>query len=207
VILVCPDPLSRPSRAILEACHAVNPHGAGIAWRQRGKVRWMKNLEPDDLEILLAELPGEIVIHFRWASVGGVDADLCHPFPVSSKAGIDLHGEAAAVLFHNGTWTGYDEALRRLRQDHGKRLPTGPMSDTRAAALCVHVHGRRILSKLPGRWVWMGAKQTHLYGDWDEFERMRASNLGFVRRARQRAEAEFTCAGFDQPGLWGESNL
>ena len=62
----------------------------------------------------LPELPDEIVIHFRWASVGGVDADLCHPFPVTRKAETDLFGTAEAVLFHNGTWGAYDEALRRL---------------------------------------------------------------------------------------------
>ena len=117
------------------------PTGRGWLGGRTDKVRWMKNLDVDDVEALLAELDGEVVIHFRWASVGGVDADLCHPFPVTRWAKTDLFGEADTVLFHNGTWSAYDEALRRLRQEHGKRLPRGPMSDTRAAALCVHAHG------------------------------------------------------------------
>jgi hypothetical protein len=111
-----------------------------------------------------------------------VDADLCHPFPVTRKAETDLFGTADAVLFQNGTWGAYDEALRRLTTERGKRVPRGPMSDTRAAALCAHVHGRRVLSKLPGRWVWMDGTQTRLYGDWEKHRGMLASNLHFVRR-------------------------
>lgn len=210
VILVCPDENARPDRDVLEACHDANPHGAGMAWRERGKVRWMKNLDVDDIEALLAELLGEVVIHFRWASVGGVDADLCHPFPVTRWSKTDLFGEADAVLFHNGTWPAYDEALRRLRQEHGKALPRGPMSDTRAAALCVHAHGRRILSHLPGRWVWMNAKQTRLYGPWSEFRGMRVSNRNFVRRVPGASmpvinwsdPAAGASMGFHQSELW-----
>jgi len=213
VILVCPDENARPTRDVLEACHEANPHGAGMAWRERGKVRWMKNLDVDDVEALLVELDGEVIIHFRWASVGGIDADLCHPFPVSRWAKTDLFGEADTVLFHNGTWPAYDEALRRLRQEHGKRLPRGPMSDTRAAALCVHAHGRRILSKLPGRWVWMNAKQTRFYGPWAEFRGMKVSNRNFVRRVpgagrpvidwSDPAARTASATGFHQPDLWG----
>ena len=69
VILVCPGNV-RPDRATLDACHEANPHGAGVAWREDGEVRWMKGLDPGELEALIARLPGEIVIHFRWASVG-----------------------------------------------------------------------------------------------------------------------------------------
>ena len=207
VILVCPDETKRPDRAVLDACHDANPHGAGVAWREDGRVRWMKNLEPDDLDALLPELPGEVVVHFRWASVGGVDADLCHPFPVTRKAETDLFGSAKAVVFQNGTWTAYDEALRRLASGHRRKLPAGPMSDTRAAALCAHVHGRRVLSKLPGRWVWMDGTQTRLYGDWENHRGMLASNLHFVRRivrvsGRDRSAAADSPTDLCQPDLW-----
>jgi len=110
VILVCP-PAVRPGAEILEACHRGNPHGAGVGWRQRGKVHWMKNLDPDEVEQLIDQLEGEIVIHFRWASVGGVDPRLCHPFPVDAMAGTKLSGTANRLLFHNGTWSGWKAAL------------------------------------------------------------------------------------------------
>jgi hypothetical protein len=204
VILVCPDETKRPDQTVLDACHAANPHGAGVAWREDGRVRWMKNLEPDDLDALLPELPGEIVIHFRWASVGGVDADLCHPFPVTRKAETDLFGSAKAVVFQNGTWTAYEEALCRLTSGHGRKLPAGPMSDTRAAALCVQVHGREMLSKLPGRWVWMDGQRTRLYGAWQSFRGMKVSNLHFVRRIEPvEAETDET----DETENWSDDPL
>ena len=62
VILVCPADV-RPDRATLDACHDANPHGAGVGWREDGVVRWFKGLEPDELEPLIAQLTGEIVIH------------------------------------------------------------------------------------------------------------------------------------------------
>jgi len=139
-----------------------------------------------------------------------VDADLCHPFPVTRKAETDLFGTAEAVLFQNGTWGAYDVALRRLTTEGGKRIPRGPMSDTRAAALCAHVHGRRVLSKLPGRWVWMDGTQTRLYGDWEKHRGMLASNLHFVRRmvrvpsiqSSDRPDADDSPTGLCQPDLW-----
>ena len=54
VILVCPENI-RPDRATLDACHRANPHGAGVAWREDGVVRWSKGLEPDEVENLIAD--------------------------------------------------------------------------------------------------------------------------------------------------------
>ena len=115
VILICPQNV-RPKSEVLYACHEANPHGAGVAWREGGRVRWQKNLNTGELVTLLKKLEGEVVIHFRWASVGGVDARLCHPFPVTPKASTSLSGMAETMLFHNGTWSGYEEALKRLRK-------------------------------------------------------------------------------------------
>lgn len=141
----------------------------------------MKNLEPDDVAQLAGEVPGEIVIHFRWASVGGIDPDLCHPFPVSAEADTGWEGLSKRVLFQNGTWCDWSAALRRLRQS-GHHTPDGPISDTRAAACLVAANGKRVLPKLPGRWVLMDKAKTELFGDWDEFEGMSCSNLGFKHR-------------------------
>ena len=85
VILICPGGV-RPDRPTLEACHEANPHGAGVAWRQDGGVRWLKGLDVPRLASLLPRLPGEVVVHFRWASVGDVAPALCHPFPVTRAA-------------------------------------------------------------------------------------------------------------------------
>lgn len=183
VILICPETV-RPKPEVLYACHEANPHGAGVAWREGGRVRWQKNLSTGELITLLKKLEGEVVIHFRWASVGGVDARLCHPFPVTPKASVSLSGMAESVLFHNGTWSGYVDALMRLEQHRKEPLPTSPMSDTRAAALVIHTTGPDALHKLPGRWVWMNAQETRLYGAWEEWRGMQVSNTHFVPRLR-----------------------
>ncbi|MCB1210337.1 MAG: hypothetical protein KDK97_13465 [Verrucomicrobiales bacterium] len=183
VILVCPENV-RPKPAVLYACHEANPHGAGVAWREGGRVRWQKNLSAGEVMTLTRKLEGEVVIHFRWASVGGVDPRLCHPFPVTPKSTVGLSGMAETVLFHNGTWCDYREALERLETHRKEPLPGGPLSDTRAAALVVHTTGPDVLQRLPGRWVWMNAAETLLFGPWEEWRGMQVSNSHFVPRLR-----------------------
>jgi len=183
VILVCPENV-RPKPEVLYACHDANPHGAGVAWREGGRVRWQKNLNVGQLVMLLQKMEGEVIIHFRWASVGGVDPRLCHPFPVTPKCPTSLSGMAESVLFHNGTWGGYEDALRRLEEHRKEPLPGGPMSDTRAAALVVQAAGADILARLPGRWVWMNAEATRLFGPWETWGGMQVSNTFFVPRLR-----------------------
>ncbi len=115
---------------------------------------------------------------------GGVDPRLCHPFPVTPKANVSLSGMAETALFHNGTWCGYEVALERLQQHRNETLPLAPMSDTRAAALVVHTAGPEVLNKLPGRWVWMNARETKLFGPLEDWRGMRVSNTHFVPRLR-----------------------
>jgi hypothetical protein len=99
-----------------------------VAWREGGRVRWQKNLNTGETLRLLKKLDGEVIIHFRWASVGGIDPRLCHPFPVTPKASTSLSGMAESVLFHNGTWSGYEDALKRLAQHRKEPVPVAPMS-------------------------------------------------------------------------------
>ena len=176
VILVCPAKI-RPDRETLDACHKANPHGAGVAWRDGDRVRWSKGLDPDELEPLIAGLSGEIVVHFRWASVGEVTPKLCHPFPITASATTRLSGHARAVLFHNGTWTDWREMLRRMP---GGRV-AGLLSDTRVAASLVDLCGIDALERLPGRWVFFERDFTELLGDWQRWRGMKVSNLGFER--------------------------
>lgn len=179
VILVCP-PAVRPGMDILEACQLSNPHGAGVGWRDRGRVHWMKNLAADEVHQLLAQLEGEVVIHFRWASVGGVDGRLCHPFPVEARASTKLSGTASRLLFHNGTWSDWKRALKHVP---GAMLGAGedPLSDSRAMALLVHhLRDARLLQHVQGRVVLYGSKTTKFFGDWKEWGGMTCSNLGFL---------------------------
>jgi hypothetical protein len=188
VILVCPENI-RPDSATIAACHRANPHGAGVAWREDGEVHWSKGLEPDEVEKLIAGLTGEIVIHFRIASVGEVTPKLCHPFPVTACATTRLSGHARAVLFHNGTWSDWRENLRRMPRH---RMPDELLSDTRVAASLVDLCGVDVLDRLPGRWVFFDRDFTELYGDWREWDGIRVSNLGFTHQLRDTPRHQST---------------
>jgi hypothetical protein len=184
VILVCPANI-RPDRETLDACHKSNPHGVGVAWRDDDRVRWSKGLEPDELEPLIATLPGEIVIHFRWASVGEVTPKLCHPFPITANATTRLTGHARAVLFHNGTWMEWREMLRRMPRGRVADV----LSDSRVAASLVDLCGKDVLERLPGRWVFFERDFTELFGDWQRWRGMRVSNLGFTHHLNSSHQA------------------
>lgn len=201
VILVCP-PDVRPGPKILEACQLSNPHGAGVGWRQRGRVHWMKNLAADEVHQLLSQLEGEVVIHFRWASVGGVDARLCHPFPVNAAASTKLSGTSQRLLFHNGTWGDWKRAMAHVPSVQ-ESIEEGPISDSRAMALLVHHLGKaEILEHVGGRVVLFGAKTTRFFGDWKEWGGMTCSNLGFLygleRAERPRKPARRISSGLDE---------
>ncbi|MHC1763602.1 MAG: hypothetical protein AB9869_04745 [Verrucomicrobiia bacterium] len=179
VILVCPKD-RRPDLNTLQLCHEANPHGAGIAWRDGGAVEWLKTNDVETIHDLAHLLRGEIVIHFRIASVGGVCDALRHPFPCTGKASLKDRGRTGAVLFHNGTWTSYREALIR-ENSIGHRPPVGEMSDSRAAAWLCHLHGHEYLERIGGwsRFVYFAAHETVLYGDWKESGGIRFSNLNW----------------------------
>ena len=140
VVLICP-PKQRPDLTILRACHAANPHGAGVAWRDKRRIHWRKALTPGEVNHLIQKVPGEVIIHFRWASVGGVEPLLCHPFPVTAEAALGYEGLCKSVLFHNGTWGNW-EAAQEIIGDLD-----GPMSDSRAVAALVHHKGTQAAQK------------------------------------------------------------
>ena len=180
VILACPDNV-RPNAQTLRNCERANPHGAGVAWREDGEVWWMKGLDADELADLIERIEGEIVMHFRWASVGEVTPKLCHPFPVTPCATTRLTGRARAVLFHNGTWTGWRDALARMPRH---RITDKLVSDSRVAASLVDHLGPQVLNRLPGKYALFDRDGTELFGDWREWGGMKVSNLAFLPACR-----------------------
>lgn len=181
VIIIAP-PKVRPGHATLEACAEANPHGGGIAWRAGGLVHYRKTDSVDEIHRIASQAKGEVVIHFRIASVGGVLPELRHPFPVTKRAGLADGGTAGAVLFQNGTWSGWREAVSNAVRE-GNREPAGPMSDARAAAWLTCLYGESYLSALePSRWVLFAASGTVAHGRWHERGAFRFSNLHWCGR-------------------------
>jgi len=172
VIVTSPDSKHRPSLATLEACERTNPHGSGVAWVQHNRVQWLKGLSAAAIAELLEVIEGPAVVHFRIASVGGVKAALCHPFPVSPTSPLKPYGQAGTVLFHNGHWSDW----RDFAEEHDIKL-AGPVSDTRIIAVGVHRLGRKLLRKIPCRFVMFSKRGVERFGDWSEVEGCYFSNL------------------------------
>lgn len=176
VILHCPKDV-RPDDATLQACWDANPHGAGLAWRQQGKVHWRKTNDMAEIKRIRDTVKGELFIHFRIASVGGVCDELRHPFPVSKNCGLASSGSAKSVLFQNGTWSDWFSGLE-FAEKEGHACPEGKMSDTRAAAFLTSIYGHRFLEKCGhSRWVYFSVHETATYGTWHKRNGIRFSNL------------------------------
>ncbi len=179
VVLIIPKE-ARPSIETLRLCERANPHGGGIAWRNAGAVEWLKTNDVNEIDKLALKIKGELVIHFRIASIGGVCNELRHPFPVTKKASLEERGRTGAVLFQNGTWTGFSSALEFAAKE-GHKIPDGEMSDARAAAFLVSIYGHKFLAKCGySRWVYMNAKEIVRYGEWYKRDGIYFSNLHWL---------------------------
>lgn len=180
VILFAPKEI-RPSLETLRLCERTNRHGGGMAWREGNAVEWFKTNDVTEIERRARQIKGELVIHFRFASVGAVCDELRHPFPITRRARLDQRGRTKAVLFQNGTWHRYQQELDQAQRD-GWPSPDGPMSDARAAAFLVSRYGHQFLARCgPSRWVYFSGAETVCYGQWLKHEGIYFSNLRWLR--------------------------
>lgn len=88
----------------IAASHRHNPHGAGIAWREKGKIRIERGLVGmrQIREWCAATAGREAVLHMRLATAGKVVLDNCHPFKLPG----------GAAFFHNGHFMGFGDRKR-----------------------------------------------------------------------------------------------
>lgn len=164
VIITSTSSAQRPTLRQLELCEVANSHGSGIAWADGKRVRYAKNWSVEKIHAHLAAVAGPAIIHFRIASVGGVKADLCHPFPITHAAELQQHGSARRVIFHNGTWSDW----RRYADHFSITYPRKePVSDTRVAASIVARFGFDWLERADYcRWAMLDADGIHRIGQW-----------------------------------------
>jgi hypothetical protein len=168
---------SGPSERDMFLMDAENPHGVGVAWALGDLVRYKKGLTWQQAHELLKAIPRPALLHFRWATHGGLDRAMTHPFPLGRKAlkTRKLNGAAKAVLIHNGVW-----------RDYTKFAPKGTdldrWSDTAVAAYAAGEYGEDILefvdwatavARAPGG----GRLDVTLRGNWEEYEGNHYSNL------------------------------
>jgi glucosamine 6-phosphate synthetase-like amidotransferase/phosphosugar isomerase protein len=149
----------------------VNSDGAGIAWREKNKIRWIKGLM--DVEDLIKELKSinnfPHILHCRSATSGGRSKELTHPFPCDGITKNTVIGEAKAVLFHNGVVHNYEELLWKCANILGRKtlnriLEYPSLSDTLVVAEIVGKLGKNFLKLLSGRWVYFTQTELTFYG-------------------------------------------
>lgn len=175
VALYIPEDVARPSPEDFLKMERANPHGAGVGWydAEAGVCRWAKGLTAQQVSDLLATIPGvAALVHFRWASAGGQDKGLTHPFPIGYPPRDDdegqpdwqwdmaLTGTAREIMIHNGHWGAWETWKP-------KRLPKGPWSDTRLAAYLADVEPQ-VLAQLGGKVATMNAHRVELRGSWEQ---------------------------------------
>jgi hypothetical protein len=145
-----------PSDAELERGAFQNDDGAGICWRDRAKntIRWMKGLESkvEAIKQIIEKqhIVAPFAIHFRTASIGGVDPDLTHPFPVYKGVPLWQAGNASLVLMHNGHISDWKQWTMPIMLASKDMTPLPPWSDSRALAYAVHQKGEGILEFILG---------------------------------------------------------
>lgn len=151
VIYACASAI--PEYDELSRGYSTNRDGAGVAWLEDGKLHFSKGMKDHDevLKVIETEkIAPPLAIHFRTASVGGVNPELCHPFPVWKGAPTWLAGTASTVLFHNGHLTSWEELALKLGLAAREEFPEGPWSDSRVLAWAAHLKGPGILPFLVG---------------------------------------------------------
>jgi len=146
VIILCDKESGFPPLATLESAESLNADGGGIAWVEDNKVRYEKGINAKQIFELTKTIPLPAIIHFRIASIGKVNNELCHPFVINEEASTDLSGTCESVLFHNGTWSEWNELCMRAVVSKGLKFPSGDWSDSRAMAWLADKFGIQILS-------------------------------------------------------------
>jgi hypothetical protein len=183
--LIIATKTGRPTEEYIRNGFANHPHGTGVAWHEGGEVHYKKNLTLEESIKLAAELPMGYVMHFRWASVGGPDKSLVHPFPIAKDVPLLEEGKAKSVLFQNGHWDQWNNVLVNHLSSR-VTLPRGKWSDTRAIAFLVSVHGSGILKLIEsaGRFVVMVKDKNYGFGSFIEENGVAYSNDTFRRVTR-----------------------
>lgn len=102
----------KPTKERIEEMVKRNPDGVGVAYNNGARVYFAKALtNAERVWEFLNELPRgarDVVFHARIATSGGISAEKCHPFPLTSDDDIlqvRSYLTRGAVVFHNGVFS------------------------------------------------------------------------------------------------------
>lgn len=157
-----------------------NPDGAGFAFLEHksSKMYFAKGfLDVNQLIEALPKVRENLVLHFRIATSGLVDANNCHPFNIDKVN--EEEGYANRLLFHNGitpiTWSVKKKLLEKhsdtylLCKDILSQVSDRKMYDVILSANSKYALYDTNLSK----------EKWWIYGKWEDSDGMLFSNLNF----------------------------
>ena len=98
--------------ATLLASATINPDGLGILWLDTYEI---EKTSSDDYPKLLTERP--FIAHFRYATVGKINLNNCHPFSIDKNN----------ALFQNGTVPGLGNQIKTDTQELAEMLGEVPI--------------------------------------------------------------------------------
>jgi predicted glutamine amidotransferase len=193
-VIICIDDGNYPSKKTLKSAEDMNSHGGSIAWLNKdGTKSYKKGIKSGEISKIINKqlIPKGIktaIIHFRIASVGGVKRNLNHPFEISNKVELNMenYNTTKDLLFHNGTWTEYTDALVEYLRTSKKTvtIPRGNYSDSRIMAYLAHKMGVKGMAKQVTGWnkvAVLTSKGIHKYGEgWCSYKGNKVSNNYFV---------------------------
>lgn len=192
-VIICIEDGKYPSLETLNSAEKLNSHGGSIAWLNKDKTKsYFKGITAKKIHAIIEKdlKPNGImtaIIHFRIASVGEVSKQLCHPFEVTNNVSLNLKGDnlKCSLLFHNGTWSDYAEALLEYigSLPEATKMPKGQWSDTRVMAYLAHRVGHKKLNKIASgvnKIALLTSNGIVKYGSWVNHEGNQCSNDLFV---------------------------
>lgn len=143
-----------------------NPHGAGFAFPDDGKVTIRKGYKSfKNFYRKYKEIPADLpmLIHFRFATRGPKDQSNCHPFRLNKKMAMIHNGTIDRVLTDNDMSDSWNFAHRILGPiikkhpnfiytDHGVRLINLAIGGTNKVAVMNHKGNAQIFNESKGYW-------------------------------------------------------
>ena len=179
VAIYKPENVELPALEVLKQCWDANPDGAGFALRtdgeysigiHKGYMTWKSFIAAYE-KYHLADFTGDLLLHFRIATHGGISPGLTHPFSLTKDVKLLTHTHVLTnyALIHNGmlpieSEEGSDtmEFCRRLAPFY-QNIPS-------AFNLIEGMAGNNKIAV-------MTRDKVHLFGEWERLNGVYFSNL------------------------------
>jgi len=180
VAIYKPKRVNLPSLEILKQCWDANPDGAGFALLtggeraieiHKGYMTWKQFVAAYE-KYRLAEFSGDLLLHFRIATHGGINSGNTHPFSLTKDIKLLKHPNVRTnyALVHNGMLPIEPEGDISDTMEFCRRL--APLYQNIPAALEL-IQGMAGNNKI----AVMTREKVHLFGAWEIRDGVYFSNL------------------------------